>query len=57
MHLAIPLEALGLPRNGAGFAVNFKWADNIQVPPDIMDFYVSGDVAPQGRFMYRYATR
>ena len=57
MHLAIPLSALGLPPNGGDFAVNFKWADNLQSPGDIMDFYLSGDVAPQGRFMYRYATR
>jgi hypothetical protein len=57
MHLAIPLSALGLPLNGADFAVNFKWADNLRSLGDIMDFYLSGDVAPEGRFMYRYATR
>ena len=25
---------------------DFKWADNLQHPGDIMDFYISGDVAP-----------
>ena len=35
-------------------AIDFKWADNLQTPGDIMDFYLSGDVAPEGRFMYRY---
>ena len=33
----------------------FKWVDNPQAPGDIMDFYLSGDVAPEGRFLYRYA--
>ena len=61
MHLAIPLKALGLPTGGAAFTLNFKWADNVwagnpQAPGDIMEFYLSGDVAPQGRFMYRYKT-
>jgi hypothetical protein len=30
-----------------------KWADNVQKPGDIMDFYLSGDVAPLGRFAWR----
>jgi len=33
---------------------DFKWADNIQRPGDIQDFYLSGDVAPNGRFNYPY---
>jgi hypothetical protein len=28
--------------------------DNSQRPGDILDFYVSGDAAPDGRFNYRY---
>ena len=60
MHVAIPLEALGL-KGASDVSVNFKWADNVWpdasgAPGDIMDFYLSGDVAPQGRFMYRYTT-
>ncbi len=37
-------------------AVNFdfKWWDNPQKQGDIMDAYLSGDVAPDGRFNYRY---
>jgi hypothetical protein len=54
MQLAIPREKLGLPNNSSKVAIDFKWADNLQHPGDIMDFYLSGDVAPEGRFNYRY---
>lgn len=40
---------------GTRTAIDFKWADNLQHPGDILDFYLSGDVAPDGRFNYRYA--
>ena len=32
----------------------FKWVDNMQDEGNVMDFYVSGDVAPLGRFNYVY---
>lgn len=57
LHLAMPRAALGLPTGKADLSLDFKWADNIQRPGDIMDFYISGDVAPEGRFMYRYGPR
>lgn len=53
LQLSIPRSALGLP-SGTAASFNFKWADNLQHPGDVMDFYVSGDVAPEGRFAYRY---
>jgi hypothetical protein len=53
-HAAIPRSALGLPENATQLALHFKWADNQQTPGDIMDFYLSGDVALEGRFKYRY---
>lgn len=53
LQLAIPRDLLHLPPGNAT-ALNFKWADNLQHPGDIMDFYLSGDVAPEGRFEYRY---
>ena len=34
----------------------FKWVDNMQDEGNPMDFYVSGDVAPSGRFNYIYTT-
>ncbi len=55
LELAIPRSALGLPDNSTAAAFNFKWADNLQKPGDVMDFYLSGDVAPESRLMYRYA--
>jgi hypothetical protein len=47
---------LGLPESAPSLSLDFKWADNIQRPGDIMDFYLSGDVAPEGRFRFRYIT-
>lgn len=55
LQLAIPRTALGLKTNVLEAAIDFKWADNLQHPGDIMDFYVSGAVAPEGRFNFRYA--
>lgn len=37
-----------------GLDFEFKWSDNMQEDGNIMDFYVNGDVAPGGRFNYRY---
>ena len=54
LHLAIPRESLGIPRGRAALSLDFKWADNVQHPGDVMDFYTSGDVAPEGRFRYRF---
>ncbi len=48
----IPKALLGITSNE--FTINFKWTDNVQNEGDIMDFYVSGDVAPTGRFKYQY---
>lgn len=55
MHLAIPRSLCGIPDN-ADITLDFKWADNVVKPLEIMDFYLSGDVAPAGRFSYRYKT-
>ncbi|NLS96270.1 MAG: hypothetical protein GXX96_29370 [Planctomycetaceae bacterium] len=52
MHVAIPWSAVG-QSSVANF--DFKWVDNCQDPGNILDFYLSGDVAPEGRFDYRYA--
>lgn len=48
----IPLSALGLTADSPKVAV--KVTDNIQNFADAMDFYVSGDSAPIGRFAYGY---
>jgi len=54
LEIVIPRRALGLPADSTHVAIDFKWADNLQRPGDIMDFYLSGDVAPEGRFNFRY---
>jgi hypothetical protein len=57
LHLCIPKTLLGLPKGDRPLTVDFKWADHLQDPGNVMDFYVSGDVAPEGRFNYRYSAR
>ncbi len=49
--LEIPKALLGLDSK---FDFSFKWSDNMQVDGDIMDFYTNGDVAPGGRFTFRF---
>ena len=34
---------------------NFKWTDDLPPEPTVWDFYTHGDVAPVGRFNFRYA--
>jgi len=48
-------RALVANRASGKIDFEFKWADNIAQNGDIMDFYVSGDVAPSGRFNYVYS--
>ncbi|TSJ36619.1 hypothetical protein FO440_22595 [Mucilaginibacter corticis] len=35
----------------------FKWSDNMQTDGDITDFLINGDVAPSGRFNFRYINK
>ena len=51
MYVAMPKSLLWL---GDQITVDFKWADNVPANPDILDFIVNGDSAPNGRFNYRY---
>jgi len=53
LEVAIPRKLLGLDPKQP-FDLSFKWADNVQKPGDIMDFDLSGDVAPLGRFVWRW---
>ncbi len=52
MEISIPRSALAIKDKKLNF--EFKWADNIQEAGDIMDFYLSGDVAPAGRYNFVY---
>lgn len=51
LHFAISKADLGMTSD---CDFDFKWADNIPENPDILDFIDKGDVAPNGRFNYRY---
>ena len=50
LMLRIPRSLLGV--QGKTLDFEFKWSDNMQDEGNIMDFYVSGDAAPGGRFNY-----
>lgn len=52
MELKIPKDVLSLKNKKLDF--EFKWADNLQEMGNIMDFYMSGDVAPAGRYNFVY---
>ena len=56
MVICVPRSVLGL---GSGTAADFefKWNDNMTKEGDIMDFYVSGDTAPFGRFNFVYSAK
>lgn len=56
MQIVVPRTALGLAEDTDSLRLDFKWVDNWQKPGDVLDFYTSGDVAPDGRFKYRYNT-
>ena len=53
LYFAIPRYLIGL--QGVDCDIDFKWADNMNdEDPDVLDFYIYGDCAPNGRFNYRY---
>jgi hypothetical protein len=55
LMLAIPRSALGLTEPVRPVRLDFTWADNTGCQGDIATFALNGDVAPTGRFNYRYA--
>lgn len=54
LQLSVPCSYLNISFTHPQFSFDFKWVDNMQHENDIMDFYLYGDVAPEGRFNYRY---
>ncbi|MCQ2429966.1 MAG: hypothetical protein MJ192_06525 [Clostridia bacterium] len=62
--ICIPKTALGIAADCYDFSFDFKWTDNTGVDGnlegseegEIMQWYLNGDVAPVGRFNYRYTT-
>ena len=53
MVFAIPLSVLGIT-DADDVSLSFKVTDNVQKQDDILDYYVTGDSAPIGRFGYAY---
>ncbi len=53
LEMRVPRTLVGLEAN-APLDFEFKWTDNVPASGDILDFYLYGDVAPSGRFNYRY---
>lgn len=58
MTVCIPKTMLGIAADTYNFSLDFKWVDNANEDEagDIMLWYSNGDVAPIGRFNYRYTT-
>jgi hypothetical protein len=55
MMLSIPRQDIGLSWKPHGkLKLEFKWADNCPKNGDVLDFWVDGDTAPDGRFRYVY---
>ena len=55
MTVKIPKKDLGI--TDKKFTLDFKWADNVDTKADVMNFYISGDTAPTGRFKYRFIVK
>jgi hypothetical protein len=54
MMIAVPRPLLGETSRAS---IDFKWTDNVTLDGNIMHFIDEGDVAPNGRFNYRYEGR
>ena len=60
-YMTVKIAKADLGLTGDDYTINFSWTDNVhdegdytKFSGDIMDFYVSGDVAPGGRFKFSY---
>lgn len=52
MRISIPLDMLNI--HTENFSIRFKVADSVNLPDNIMDYYVSGCCVPIGRLSYLY---
>lgn len=55
LQIQVPRSVLGLTEDEID--IEFKWADNIDVSGDAINFLLYGCSAPFGRFNYRYTTK
>ena len=63
-YLTVQVKKSDLGITSPDFAVDFAWTDNVcdredntRFTGDILQFYATGDVAPGGRFRYRYEVK
>lgn len=54
LQIAVPRSVLGISEDS--FNITFKVTDSIEKQDDILDYYVSGEVFPVGRYAYTYQT-
>lgn len=54
LQIAVPRSALGITEDG--FNLTFKVTDGIEDTDNILDYYVSGEAFPVGRYAYTYHT-
>ena len=62
-YMTVKIAKADLGLAGNDYTINFAWTDNVhdegdysKFSGDIMDFYISGDVAPGGRFKYSFVS-
>ena len=55
MMVTVPRALVGLQPARGALRFDFKWADGVLNTGNILDFIDQGDVAPNGRFNYRFA--
>ncbi len=60
-YMTVKIAKADLGLTGDNYTINFSWTDNVhdegdyeKFSGDILDFYISGDVAPGGRFKFSY---
>ena len=60
-YMTVKIAKADLGLSGDDYTINFSWTDNVhdegdytKFSGDILDFYISGDVAPGGRFKFSY---
>ena len=54
LAVAVPRRLLRPVGDGRPLRFDFKWTDALPAEPSEADFYTAGDVAPDGRFTWRF---
>ena len=62
-YMTVKVAKSDLGISGNDYTINFSWTDNVhdegdyeKFSGDILDFYISGDVAPGARFKYSFVS-